>query len=57
MVTNPRTSAAVATTYAYVNPLVAVAIGWAIGGEALTWNVAAGGALVVAAVAVLSRAR
>lgn len=50
-------SPALATSYAYVNPLVAVAIGTAVGGEALAWNVIVGGALVIAAVGVLSRAR
>ncbi|MCI0683149.1 MAG: EamA family transporter [Gemmataceae bacterium] len=35
-------SAAKVSTYAYVNPLVAVLIGWTIGGEELTWGLWAG---------------
>jgi drug/metabolite transporter (DMT)-like permease len=40
-------------TYAYVNPVVAVALGALILGEALTWPIVAGGAIVVAAVGVI----
>lgn len=41
------------STYAYVNPVVAVCLGWAIGGEAITLRVLAAAALVVAAVALI----
>ncbi|MFD3697312.1 EamA family transporter [Streptomyces sp. NPDC058646] len=41
------------STYAYVNPVVAVALGWLILDEALTWPIALGGAIVVAAVGVI----
>nr|WSX49983.1 EamA family transporter [Streptomyces sp. NBC_00974] len=40
-------------TYAYVNPVVAVALGWLILDEALTWPIVLGGAIVVAAVSVI----
>ncbi|MET9323767.1 EamA family transporter [Streptomyces sp. NPDC003038] len=41
------------STYAYVNPVVAVALGWLILDEALTWPILLGGAIVVAAVGVI----
>lgn len=44
---------ALAGTYAFVNPVVAVALGWAFAGERLSWPMLGGGALVVAAVALL----
>ncbi|WP_327254764.1 EamA family transporter [Streptomyces sp. NBC_01244] len=40
-------------TYAYVNPVVAVALGRLILDEALTWPILLGGAIVVAAVCVI----
>ncbi|MER6316384.1 EamA family transporter [Streptomyces sp. NPDC001581] len=40
-------------TYAYVNPVVAVALGALILDEALTWPIVVGGAIVVAAVGVI----
>ncbi|MGW6983606.1 EamA family transporter [Streptomyces sp. NPDC054932] len=40
-------------TYAYVNPVVAVALGALILDEALTWPIVVGGAVVVAAVGVI----
>jgi drug/metabolite transporter (DMT)-like permease len=40
-------------TYAYVNPLVAVLLGWAILGEQLTTGTIAGALFVVASVAVI----
>ncbi|MBT2471135.1 EamA family transporter [Streptomyces sp. ISL-66] len=40
-------------TYAYVNPVVAVTLGWLILDEALTWPIVLGGAIVVAAVSVI----
>ncbi|MGA4955633.1 EamA family transporter [Streptomyces lavendulocolor] len=40
-------------TYAYVNPLVAVALGALILGEAVTWPIALGGAVVVAGVCLI----
>src|ERR1044072_8444705 len=43
-------------THTYVNPLVAVVLGWAIGGEALTARFLFGGVLVIAAIALVGRA-
>jgi drug/metabolite transporter (DMT)-like permease len=40
-------------TYAYVNPVVAVFLGWLILSEAVTLSVLVGGAIVVGAVAVV----
>ncbi|MFF5445221.1 EamA family transporter [Streptomyces sp. NPDC012888] len=40
-------------TYAYVNPVVAVFLGWLILDEALTWPILLGGTVVVAAVGVI----
>ena len=43
-------------TYAYVNPLVAVFLGWLVLNEAVTVPIAVGGAVVLLAVAVVLRA-
>jgi len=40
-------------TYAYVNPVVAIALGAIVLGESLTWTVAIGAALILACVAVV----
>lgn len=40
-------------TYAYVNPLVAVLLGWLVLGEAVTTPIIAGGAVVIAAVMIV----
>jgi drug/metabolite transporter (DMT)-like permease len=40
-------------TYAYVNPVVAVFLGWLVLGEHVTWAVVAGGGIVVSAVALV----
>jgi drug/metabolite transporter (DMT)-like permease len=42
-------------THTYVNPLVAVFLGWAYGGEALNTNVAVAAVLVIAAVILVDR--
>ena len=42
-------------THTYVNPVVAVLLGWAYGGEALTMRVGLAAALVVAAVVLVDR--
>jgi len=42
-------------TYAYVNPVVAIALGWAILGEAVTPATFAGAAVIVASVAAVVR--
>jgi drug/metabolite transporter (DMT)-like permease len=49
-----HTTPAVATTYAYVNPGVAILLGWALGGEAVTWRIGAAMVLLVAAVALIN---
>jgi drug/metabolite transporter (DMT)-like permease len=43
------------STYAYVNPIVAVLLGWALAGEALTARVAIAAVVIVGAVAVIIR--
>lgn len=42
-------------TYAYVNPVVAVFLGWLILGEPLTWPILVGGAIVVGGVCLVVR--
>lgn len=44
---------AVAATYAFVNPVVAVLLGWLLAGEPLTWRVAVASAMILGAVAML----
>jgi len=51
MLKNVRTS--IVTTYAYVNPLVAVVLGWAILNETFKGTVLTGGAIIIAAVAII----
>ena len=48
------TTPARASTYAYVNPIVAVLIGWSIGGETLSGRVLLAAALIIAAVAAIT---
>jgi drug/metabolite transporter (DMT)-like permease len=49
-------SPAAVSTYAYVNPLVAVAIGWGLGGEPIeTGSLLAGLAIVASVALVLAR--
>jgi drug/metabolite transporter (DMT)-like permease len=50
---NRTVSPQAASSYAYVNPLVAVALGWALLGETVTATTLVAGALIVVAVAVL----
>jgi len=44
------------STYAYVNPVVAVLLGWAFAGEAITMRLAAGAAVILAGVALITLA-
>jgi drug/metabolite transporter (DMT)-like permease len=44
-------------TYAYVNPIVAVLLGWAIAGETLSIRTAVAAAIVICAVALITTAR
>jgi drug/metabolite transporter (DMT)-like permease len=48
---------ATVSTYAFVNPVVAVAAGWALLGERVTAEMAVGGAVIVGSVALVIRAR
>jgi drug/metabolite transporter (DMT)-like permease len=45
------------STYAYVNPVVAVILGWALAGEQVTGYILAGAAIVVVAVALVTGAK
>lgn len=49
------TTASRVATYAYVNPIVAVLLGWALAGEALTPRVFVAAAVIVGAVALIIR--
>ncbi|HEY7393537.1 MAG TPA: EamA family transporter [Gemmatimonadaceae bacterium] len=50
-------SPAKASTYAYVNPLVAVFLGWAIAGEPVTMRTLAAAAVILAGVAMITLVR
>jgi len=52
-----HTSAAKAATYAYVNPVVAVFLGWAIGHEGVTSRTIVAAAIILAGVAIITIAR
>lgn len=52
-----NTRPAVATSYAYVNPVIALLLGVTIAGETLTATTLLGGALIVAGVATVVRAK
>ena len=52
-----HTSAAKAATYAYVNPVVAVLLGWALAGEAVTSRTLVAAAVILAGVAIITLAR
>ena len=43
-----------ASTYAYVNPLVAVFLGWAIAGESVTTRTLAAAAIILTGVAMIT---
>ena len=45
------------STHAYVNPVVAVLLGWAWLGEPITWPVVVGGAVVLVAVGLVMAER
>jgi len=45
------------STYAYVNPIVAVVLGWLLAGEPLTARTIAGAGVIVAAVAMVTAGR
>jgi drug/metabolite transporter (DMT)-like permease len=50
-------SPAIVSTHSYVNPLVAVLLGWMFAGEAITWRTAAGTVVILASVAICSSLR
>ena len=50
-------SPALVSTHSYINPVVAIVCGWALGGEAVTGRTLAGTAIVLASVALLSLRR
>ena len=50
-------SAARASTYAFVNPVVAVVLGWAMANEELTPRMIGAAAIIVAAVALITTGR
>jgi drug/metabolite transporter (DMT)-like permease len=52
-----HTSAAKASTYAYVNPVVAVFLGWALAHEAVTGRTVLAAAVILAGVAIITVAR
>lgn len=52
-----NTTPARATTYAYVNPVVAVILGWAFADEPVTVRMAIAGAVIVGALVLITRAR
>ena len=47
-------SPAIVSTHSYVNPLVAVLLGWALAHESVTWRTALGTAVILASVALVS---
>lgn len=47
-------SAARLSTYAYVNPVIAVILGWAVAGEAITWRIAIAAGIIVGAVVLIT---
>jgi drug/metabolite transporter (DMT)-like permease len=49
-------SAARVGTHAYVNPIIAVLLGWALGGEAVTGRMLFGAAIVLASVLLVNQA-
>jgi EamA-like transporter family. len=52
-----KVSAARLGTYAYVNPVVAVILGWAIAGERLSVRTAVAAAIVICAVIIITTSR
>jgi drug/metabolite transporter (DMT)-like permease len=48
---------ATVSTYAYVNPVVAVFLGWALAGEAFTLRIALAASIIVGAVVIITTAR
>ena len=51
------TSPALASTYAYVNPVIAMFVGWALASEPLTWQTMLAAAIIIGGVAMITMAR
>jgi drug/metabolite transporter (DMT)-like permease len=45
------------STYAFVNPVVAIFLGWSLAGEPLTWRTLVAAAIIVAGVALITTSR
>jgi drug/metabolite transporter (DMT)-like permease len=50
-----QVSATMVGTYAYVNPLVAILVGWLLGGEEMTLSIVAGMVVILSGVALIRR--
>jgi len=48
-----KLDAAFVSSYAYINPLVAIVLGWAVLGERIDWSLAAAAVLIVSGVALI----
>jgi drug/metabolite transporter (DMT)-like permease len=51
------TTPARASTYAYINPVIAVFLGWALGGEALTGRMLLAAGIIVFGVVIITTRR
>lgn len=49
-----KTTSAKVSTYAYVNPVVAVLLGWAFAGEQLTWQILLAAGIIISAVVLIN---
>jgi len=49
-----KTTSAKVSTYAYVNPVVAVLLGWAFAGEQLTWQILFAAGVIISAVILIN---
>ncbi len=49
-----KTTSAKVSTYAYVNPIVAVLLGWAFAGDQLTWQILLAAGIIISAVVLIS---
>ncbi len=45
-----RTSPTLSSTYAYINPIIAVLLGWGLAGEPITWRIGIGALIILAGV-------
>jgi drug/metabolite transporter (DMT)-like permease len=52
-----NTTPARATTYAYVNPAVAVLLGWALAGEPITFRMLGAGSIIIVALIMITRSK